>query len=136
MAHIIPEPESFMSKDKADTMAASPVSRNFSEINAQNISQLEKMKIKARQNPSVPIGVLGMIGMLGYQAHAFKNKGRMKTSVFLIQTRVRAQAMVVGAMVLGISYNLINDYIIKGKPINPTPTKERDDRKLKKSLSS
>ena len=44
--------------------------------------------------------------------------------------------MVVGAMITGITYNMINDYVIKGKAITPTPKEEREGTKLKKTLSS
>jgi len=135
MAQMVEKP--FMSGEDKDTMSTPsgpPV--NFQTMHDTNWSSLEKMKRKAKENPSVPIGVAAAVGMLGWQAHAFKNKGRMKTSVFLIQTRVRAQFMVVGAMICGISYNLINDYVIKGKSLTPTPKSEREGRGLKKSLSS
>jgi len=127
-----------MSGENKDNNMSSPSGPpvSFQEMHNANYSSLEKMKRKAKENPSVPIGVAAAIGMLGWQAHAFKNKGRMKTSVFLIQTRVRAQFMVVGAMITGITYNMINDYVIKGKAITPTPKEEREGTKLKKTLSS
>jgi hypothetical protein len=50
------------------------------------------------------------MGMLGYGAYNFKNKGQMSTSVYLMHLRVKAQSMVVGAMALGVTYALLKDH--------------------------
>jgi len=49
--------------------------------------------------------------MIGYGIAQFKNKGTMSTSVYLMQYRVRAQSVIVGALTLGVSYSLLKDYV-------------------------
>eukprot|EP00914_Ancora_sagittata_P009812 GHVO01018636.1.p1 GENE.GHVO01018636.1~~GHVO01018636.1.p1 ORF type:complete len:102 (+),score=15.49 GHVO01018636.1:64-369(+) len=65
---------------------------------------------KCMDQPFVPLGILGTMGMLGYGAVNFKNKGQMSTSVYLMHLRVKAQSMVVGAMALGVTYALLKDH--------------------------
>ncbi|ELT95581.1 hypothetical protein CAPTEDRAFT_174895 [Capitella teleta] len=65
---------------------------------------------KCLDQPFVPLGILGTLGMLGYGAVNFKNRGSMSTSVYLMHLRVKAQSMVVGAMALGVSYALLKDH--------------------------
>ena len=59
----------------------------------------------------VYVGVLGMIGMVAYGAYNFRNRGNMRVSVYLMHLRVKAQAMVVGSMALGVGYSLLSDYM-------------------------
>jgi hypothetical protein len=47
--------------------------------------------------------------MLGYCVYNYKNRGAMSTSVYVMQTRVMAQAVVVGAMTVGVTYSIIRD---------------------------
>jgi len=76
----------------------------------KEVDQKTKMLEKSKQQPFVPIGIAGFIGMLGYGVYSFKNKGKMSTSIFLMHLRVKAQTMVVGAMTLGIAATLVKDY--------------------------
>ena len=55
-----------------------------------------------------------MVSAVGYGIYNYKNRGNMKTSVYLMHLRVKAQSMVVGAIALGIGYSLIQDYLKKG----------------------
>ncbi|BES87925.1 unnamed protein product [Nesidiocoris tenuis] len=75
-----------------------------------------KLQKKMKENPLVPIGIVGMLGACAYGAYQFKNKGKMSTSVYLMQLRVAAQGMVVGTLALGVLYNLVNTHILKRKP--------------------
>lgn len=59
------------------------------------------------------IGVLTVA--VGYGAYAFKNKGKMSTSVYLMHLRVGAQGAAVGSLSLGLLYTMINEYILNGK---------------------
>ena len=76
-------------------------------------SHLERISKKAKDAPFVPLGIMGMIGAVGYGAYTFKQRGKMSPSVFLMHLRVKAQGMVVGAITLGIGYTLFKDYIWK-----------------------
>lgn len=71
----------------------------------------EKLITKIKKNPMVPLGIAGMIGMVAYGGWNYRNRGNMKTSVYLMHFRVRAQSMVVGAMTLSVAYSLLNEYV-------------------------
>lgn len=55
------------------------------------------------------------MGVCGYGAYAFKNRGKMSTSVFLMQLRVAAQGTVVAALTIGIGYSLAQKYLLKNE---------------------
>jgi len=57
----------------------------------------------------VAIGVLSMA--VGYGAYAYKNRGKMSTSVYLMQLRVGAQGCAVGALTLGLIYTMYKNYL-------------------------
>ena len=59
--------------------------------------------------------MLGFIGMAIHGAYNYKNRGKMSTSVYLMHLRVRAQSMVVGALVLGITYEVVRSYFFTKK---------------------
>lgn len=48
----------------------------------------------------------------GIAAYKFKNKGDMKTSVFLMQTRVAAQGTVVSCLTVGLLYNMFQKHVL------------------------
>lgn len=77
------------------------------------VSQGSKLWQKTKDAPYVPLGIAGMVGMVAYGAYAYRFKGSMSTSVYLMHLRVRAQSMVVGAMTLGVGYTLLRDYYFK-----------------------
>ena len=56
------------------------------------------------------LGVLGTLAMVGYGFYDYKNRGNMSTSVYIMQYRVKAQSVVVGALTLGVTYSLLKDY--------------------------
>lgn len=58
-------------------------------------------------------GILGLIGVCGYGAYKFKSRGKMSTSVFLMQLRVAAQGTVVAALTIGIGYSMTQRYLHK-----------------------
>ena len=60
-------------------------------------------------------GVGGALATIIYSAFAFRHRGKMSTSVFLMHLRVRAQGMIVGALTIGVAATLIKDYVQKGK---------------------
>lgn len=58
-------------------------------------------------------GILGLIGVCGVGAYQFKRRGKMSTSVFLMQLRVAAQGTVVSALTIGIAYSLAKQHLFK-----------------------
>ncbi|XP_064595289.1 HIG1 domain family member 1A, mitochondrial-like [Liolophura sinensis] len=69
-----------------------------------------KLWRKTKEAPFVPIGLVGLTGAVVMGAIKYKNRGQMTTSMYLMQLRVVAQSMVVGAMTLGVGYSLLSDY--------------------------
>lgn len=53
--------------------------------------------------------------MAGWGAYNYKNRGKMTTSMYLMQLRVMAQGTVVGALCLGLIYSMTDRYIIHKK---------------------
>ncbi|XP_032422308.1 HIG1 domain family member 1A, mitochondrial [Xiphophorus hellerii] len=70
-----------------------------------------KLMRKVKENPFVPLGLAGFIGIVGHQLYKMKNRGDTKMSVHLIHMRVAAQGFVVGAMTVGVLYSMYNEYI-------------------------
>jgi len=75
--------------------------------------QMTKFIEKAKKEPFVPIGIAGTLAMIGYGIYDFKNRGKMSTSVYVMQYRVKAQSVVVGALTIGVTYSVIRDYLKK-----------------------
>lgn len=78
----------------------------------------DKWVRKARESPSMLIGLAGLAIVCGVGAYKYKHRGAMSTSVFLMQLRVAAQGTVVGALSLGLAYTMANEYIFKKKDDN------------------
>ncbi|XP_028405350.1 HIG1 domain family member 1A, mitochondrial-like [Dendronephthya gigantea] len=78
-------------------------------------SETDKLLRKSRDQPFVPLGILGTIGALAYGAYAYKNRGPMSTSRYLMRLRVIAQSMVVGAIMVGVGYTAIKEKREKNK---------------------
>ncbi|CAG9107262.1 unnamed protein product [Plutella xylostella] len=78
-------------------------------------SQAEKLARKSKDSPFMIIGLVGLVGAVGFGAYKFKTKGKMSTSVFLMQLRVAAQGTVVSALTLGLIYTLATEHIFKDK---------------------
>ncbi|CAH2068970.1 unnamed protein product, partial [Iphiclides podalirius] len=76
-------------------------------------SQTERLARKSKDSPFMIIGIMGLIGVCGYGAYQYKNKGKMSTSVFLMQLRVAAQGTVVTALTIGLAYNLAKKHLFK-----------------------
>lgn len=74
-----------------------------------------RLKSKMIEAPFVPIGITGAVATMMYSIFAFRRRGQMSTSVFLMHLRVRAQSMIVGSLTLGVAATLIRDYMQKGK---------------------
>lgn len=52
---------------------------------------------------------------VGYGAYAYKNRGKMSTSVYLMQLRVGAQGAAVGILTGGLLYAMTNQYLTNKK---------------------
>ncbi|XP_068628249.1 HIG1 domain family member 1A, mitochondrial [Battus philenor] len=76
-------------------------------------SQADKLARKSKDSPFMIIGIIGLIGVCGYGAYMFKNRGKMSTSVYLMQLRVAAQGTVVSALTLGLAYALAKKHLFK-----------------------
>ena len=57
-------------------------------------------------------GIAGCLGAVAYGAYTYKNRGEMSTSVFLMKFRVIAQSMVVLTLGAGITYSMIDKYVL------------------------
>ncbi|XP_037671036.1 HIG1 domain family member 1A, mitochondrial-like [Choloepus didactylus] len=71
---------------------------------------------KAREAPSVPIGMTGFAAIAAYGLYKLKSRGNTKMSVHLIHMHVAAQGFAVGAVTLGMGYSLYREYWVKPKP--------------------
>ncbi|KAG7304286.1 hypothetical protein JYU34_011227 [Plutella xylostella] len=111
VAYIDPE-DKFCIEDKLsqNSMANSRQIFEYSEE-----SQAEKLARKSKDSPFMIIGLVGLVGAVGFGAYKFKTKGKMSTSVFLMQLRVAAQGTVVSALTLGLIYTLATEHIFKDK---------------------
>ncbi|KAM8946517.1 HIG1 domain family member 1B [Pelodytes ibericus] len=69
-----------------------------------------KLQRKMKESPLVPVGLAGFAMIVAYGLYRLKGRGDVKMSVHLIHTRVAAQACVVGATALGVSYSMFKEY--------------------------
>ncbi|GAB6019331.1 HIG1 domain member 1A, mitochondrial [Chamberlinius hualienensis] len=85
------------------------------EAKYQTEGRLAKLWRKTKEAPYMPVGILGAAFGIGYGALKFKHRGKMSTSVYLIHMRVAAQGCIVAAVTLGVTYNLLRDYVFNKK---------------------
>ncbi|XP_032628248.1 HIG1 domain family member 1A, mitochondrial [Chelonoidis abingdonii] len=78
-------------------------------------SQTSKLIRKSKESPFVPVGIAGLIAVVGYGLYKLKHRGNTKMSVHLIHMRVAAQGFVVGAMTCGVLYSMYREYLAKPK---------------------
>ncbi|XP_026726376.1 HIG1 domain family member 1A, mitochondrial-like [Trichoplusia ni] len=76
-------------------------------------SQAERFARKSKDSPFMIIGLIGLIGVCGFGAYKYKTRGKMSTSVFLMQLRVAAQGTVVSALTIGLAYTLVKERLLK-----------------------
>lgn len=54
----------------------------------------------------------GFLGIVGYSLYNYRKKAQStKPSVYVIQTRVAAQALVIGVLTFGIGYRMVREVI-------------------------
>ncbi|XP_014247561.1 HIG1 domain family member 1A, mitochondrial-like [Cimex lectularius] len=74
-------------------------------------SHSSKLSRKIHENPFMPVGIAGLILACGFGAYQFKNKGKMSTSVYLMQLRVGAQGTIIGTLAIGVVYSLLKNHV-------------------------
>lgn len=63
-------------------------------------------------------GMAGFFGVIGYALYNYRNKAKgTKTSVYVIQTRVAAQGLVIGVLLLGLGKHMYDE--IQDKKAHP-----------------
>ncbi|XP_043911043.1 HIG1 domain family member 1B [Protopterus annectens] len=72
-----------------------------------------KLVQKTKESPLIPAGMAGFAAVVAYGLYKLRTRGDTKMSVHLIHTRVAAQACVVGAMTLGVTYAMYKEYWAK-----------------------
>lgn len=58
-------------------------------------------------------GLLGLVGVCGFGIYKYKSRGKMSTSVYLMQLRVAAQGTVISALTIGLAYSLVTTHLLK-----------------------
>ncbi|CAH1961933.1 unnamed protein product [Acanthoscelides obtectus] len=79
-------------------------------------SSSERLARKSKETPIFPIAIGVCTAAVAYGAYAYKNRGKMSTSVYLMHLRVGAQGAAVGSLTLGLMYTMINKYVLGNKP--------------------
>ncbi|ENN76753.1 HIG1 domain family member 1A, mitochondrial isoform X1 [Dendroctonus ponderosae] len=77
----------------------------------QEESQSDRLSRKTKEAPMFPIAIGVCLGAIGYGVYMYKNKGKMSTSVYLMQLRVGAQGAAVGALTLGLAYTMWKNHL-------------------------
>lgn len=88
---------------------------NETKVLYESESQTERLARKSKETPFFPIAIGVLTCAVAYGAYAFKNRGKMSTSVYLMHLRVGAQGAAVGSLTLGLIYTMINEHILKKK---------------------
>lgn len=94
-------------------------SKNMSQVSAMEAPYSEetgvaKFKRKAKESPFMVIGLSGCMFACAYGAYLFRKRGTTNPSLFLMQLRVTAQGTVIGCLMLGVSYSLVQRLMNRG----------------------
>jgi len=81
------------------------------ELLFEEESQGDRFSRKTKEAPMFPIAIGVCTLAVAYGAYMFKNKGKMSTSVYLMQLRVGAQGAAVGALTLGLAYTMWKNHL-------------------------
>ncbi|GAB1864360.1 Hig1 domain family member 1a [Camponotus japonicus] len=71
----------------------------------------DKLLEKGRKSPFLVASLIGLTGICGYGAYAFK-KRKISTQMYLIQLRVAAQGTAIGCLTIGMIYHMIRKHIL------------------------
>jgi len=77
---------------------------------SQDAGESRLMK-RLKSDPATCIGIAGWFGIVAYGIYGIKNR-KMKLSNHLIHTRMYAQAFVLGAIAVGVTYRLIKEDLL------------------------
>lgn len=56
------------------------------------------------------IAIGALICGVSYGAYKYRSKGKMSTSIFLMQLRVGAQGLAVGTLMVGLIYTMVKEH--------------------------
>nr|CAH7767688.1 unnamed protein product [Callosobruchus chinensis]CAH7767877.1 unnamed protein product [Callosobruchus chinensis] len=86
-----------------------------SKIFYEGETSSEKLARKSKETPFFPIAIGTCLIAVVYGVYAFKNRGKMSTSVYLMHLRLGAQGAAVGSLMLGLIYTIIDQHVIHRK---------------------
>lgn len=78
----------------------------------------DKLSRKSKETPIFPIAIGGCLAAVAYGAYKFNKRGKMSPSLFLMQLRVGAQGVAVGALTLAVIYSIVNERLLGRKSDN------------------
>lgn len=78
-------------------------------------SQKDRLVRKSKEAPIFPIAIGGLVAAVAFGAYKFNKRGKMSPSVFLMQLRVGAQGVAVGALTVGLVVTMANQYFSNKK---------------------
>ncbi|KAG7229270.1 hypothetical protein INR49_012928 [Caranx melampygus] len=87
-----------------------------------------KLMRKVKENPFVPVGLAGCVGIVAYKLMKMRSRGDTKMSVHLIHMRVAAQGFVVGAMTIMAHDEELNDLRLQFQMLQ----KQQEERKVER----
>ncbi|XP_047136349.1 HIG1 domain family member 1A, mitochondrial isoform X1 [Hydra vulgaris] len=92
-------------------MSKGPSDSRYWRPDNDEVSNSEKLLEKAKKAPFIPIGIAGFIAALAIGAYGYRNRDPyMTTSRYLMRLRVISQSMVVGAICIGLGYQIYNEH--------------------------
>ncbi|EDO46809.1 predicted protein, partial [Nematostella vectensis] len=65
-------------------------------------TETEKLIRKSKAQPFIPIGILGTTAAIVWGVIAYRHRGPMSTSRYIMRLRVIAQSCVVGSIMVGM----------------------------------
>ncbi|XP_025271211.1 HIG1 domain family member 1A, mitochondrial-like [Camponotus floridanus] len=71
----------------------------------------DKLLEKGRKSPFLVASLIGLTGICGYGAYAFKNR-KISTQMYLIQLRVAAQGTAIACLTIGMAYHMIRKHVL------------------------
>ncbi|CAF0995724.1 unnamed protein product [Brachionus calyciflorus] len=70
-----------------------------------------------RKDPLPAIGMGGFFGVIGYSLWNYRRRdATTKASVYVIQTRVAAQGLVIGLLTVSLGFHMYESYLNRQKP--------------------
>lgn len=102
-----------MTDNKSKNMSqVSPIEASYNEETG-----VAKFRRKAKESPFMVIGLSGCLFACAYGAYLYRKRGTTNPSLFLMQLRVTAQGTVMGCLMLGVSYSLVQRLMNRGSSV-------------------